>query len=93
MFINPEEQRVSLDGKHWHATSECFACAVCFVPLIGRKMTKKFGLILCSSACSRKAAEDMQRSKEPLPPPVEPQTAQMRSLPGGGEVSVRGMIV
>ncbi len=71
MFINPEEQRVSLEGKHWHATAECFACAVCFVPLIGRKMTKKHGLILCSSACSKKA----------LAPSEDSQSRQMRSDP------------
>lgn len=58
-LINPEDQRVSLEGKHWHASDQCFACAVCFVPLIGRKMTrnKETGLVLCSSACNRKVVE------------------------------------
>ena len=58
-LINPEDQRVSLDGTHWHASEQCFACAVCFVPLISRKMTRnrETGLVLCSSACNRKAVE------------------------------------
>ena len=58
-LINPEDQRVSLEGTHWHATDACFACAVCFVPLIGRKMTRnrETGLVLCSSACNRKVVE------------------------------------
>jgi hypothetical protein len=57
-MINPEDQRVSLEGTHWHATSQCFACAVCFVSLIGRKMTRKNDTVLCSSACFRKLTDN-----------------------------------
>ena len=41
---------------HWHAKPECFHCNVCRAPLLGKKMAKKFGLVLCSSDCARKAA-------------------------------------
>lgn len=66
-LINPEDQRVSLEGTHWHASDQCFACAVCFVPLIGRKMTrnKETGLVLCSSACNRKVVEKSRPAAAP----------------------------
>ena len=42
---------------HWHATPECFHCQVCQKSLLETKMTMKFGLVLCSSACAARAAE------------------------------------
>ena len=42
---------------HWHATPECFQCQICHKSLLGTKMTMKFGLVLCSSACAFRAGE------------------------------------
>uniref|UniRef100_A0A0K2TJ45 Testin n=1 Tax=Lepeophtheirus salmonis TaxID=72036 RepID=A0A0K2TJ45_LEPSM len=58
-YINPGDQRLSLDTDHWHATHECFCCGVCGKSLVGEKMTRKDGYILCSSICRVKLIESM----------------------------------
>ena len=52
---------------HWHARPECFQCNVCHSSLIGKKLAKKFGLILCSSDCAKKAAETLPKPNTSSP--------------------------
>jgi len=56
-YIAPEDQRISLDGQHWHARAECFRCGVCGQSLLGKKMGKREGMVVCSSVCGRKAKD------------------------------------
>eukprot|EP00096_Caligus_rogercresseyi_P010366 TRINITY_DN3748_c0_g1_i1.p1 TRINITY_DN3748_c0_g1~~TRINITY_DN3748_c0_g1_i1.p1 ORF type:complete len:579 (+),score=185.09 TRINITY_DN3748_c0_g1_i1:191-1927(+) len=58
-YINPGDQRLSLDNDHWHANEDCFCCGVCGKSLVGAKMTRKDGYILCSSTCKVKLLESM----------------------------------
>jgi len=56
-YIDPQGQRVTLGDKHWHASPLCFKCGVCQVSLLGGKMSKKFGTLLCSSRCGQVLAD------------------------------------
>jgi len=56
-YIDPQGQRVSLGEKHWHASPLCFKCGVCQTSLLGGKMSKKFGTLLCSSVCGEVLAD------------------------------------
>jgi prickle len=56
-YIDPQGQRVSLGDKHWHASALCFRCGVCHASLLGGKMSKKHGTLLCSSKCGQILAD------------------------------------
>jgi len=56
-YISPEDKRVTLGDTHWHATEDCFKCAVCSSSLLGGKMTRKEGVLLCSSLCANKLVQ------------------------------------
>lgn len=49
--IGPEEQGVSLQGLHWHATPQCFACKYCRKGLLGGKMLLRNQNLFCSDVC------------------------------------------
>jgi len=76
-YISPEEQRVTLGADHWHATESCFNCGVCRKSLLGGKMTRRGGTLLCSSACAAKLSDRQQQQElsladQHLPPsPME----------------------
>jgi len=65
-YIHPEDQRVTLGDSHWHAKSECFKCGVCSKSLLGGKMTRRDGTLLCSSTC---AAQLSQQRNQPAVAP------------------------
>jgi len=51
--IDAQGQRVSLGDKHWHASPTCFKCGMCGKSLLGGKMSRKHGTLLCSSRCGQ----------------------------------------
>ncbi|XP_018414043.1 PREDICTED: testin isoform X1 [Nanorana parkeri] len=52
--VDPEVQRVSYSGFHWHATAECFLCSCCSKCLIGQKFMPIEGMVFCSVECKKK---------------------------------------
>ncbi|KAM4040350.1 testin-like [Anomaloglossus baeobatrachus] len=54
--IDPEVQRVSYSGFHWHASSDCFLCSCCSKCLIGQKFMSIEGMVFCSVECKKKMA-------------------------------------
>lgn len=49
--IKPDEQGANLNGVHFHATDECFACKICRKPLLGSKLLLRNNSLYCSGAC------------------------------------------
>ncbi|CAH2012709.1 unnamed protein product [Acanthoscelides obtectus] len=49
--IKPDEFGCSLNGTHFHATDECFACMVCKKPLMGKKLLLRNDRLYCSHEC------------------------------------------
>ena len=56
-YIDPQGQRVTLGEKHWHASPMCFKCGICQASLLGGKMSRKHGTLLCSSKCGQVLAD------------------------------------
>merc|ERR550519_1555129 len=79
-YIGPEEQRVSLGENHWHTSPKCFRCGVCSVSLLGGKMSRRGGVLLCSSACAKKLSPS-QSNAAPQTPPKAPPAAEAQRLP------------
>lgn len=50
--IGIDQGQMTFEGQHWHAVEECFCCARCRLPLLGRPFLPRAGLIFCSRACS-----------------------------------------
>jgi len=63
VYIHPEDQRVSLGNDHWHASEICFKCGVCKSSLLGGKLTRKEGVLLCSSNCANKLMDQRQQQQ------------------------------
>lgn len=49
--IKPDEQGANLNGVHFHADDNCFACKVCKKPLLGAKFLFKNNILYCSANC------------------------------------------
>jgi len=52
--IHPQAQRVELGEEQWHATGKCFKCGVCGDSLMGGKVSRRRGLLVCSKECGEK---------------------------------------
>uniref|UniRef100_A0A8C1H2D3 Prickle homolog 3 n=1 Tax=Cyprinus carpio carpio TaxID=630221 RepID=A0A8C1H2D3_CYPCA len=50
--IGIDQGQMTYEGQHWHASEECFSCACCRLPLLGRPFLPRRGLIFCSRSCS-----------------------------------------
>ncbi|XP_055024161.2 uncharacterized protein prickle3 [Misgurnus anguillicaudatus] len=50
--ISIDQGQMAYEGQHWHASEECFCCATCRLPLLGRPFLPRSGLIFCSRSCS-----------------------------------------
>lgn len=50
-IIRPNEQGANLNGDHFHASDQCFACRVCYKPLLGGKFLYRNQVLYCSGAC------------------------------------------
>nr|CAI5828772.1 unnamed protein product [Callosobruchus analis] len=49
--IKPDEIGCNLNGIHFHADDECFACIVCRKPLMGEKLLLRNEKLYCSHVC------------------------------------------
>ncbi|XP_023018754.2 testin LIM domain protein [Leptinotarsa decemlineata] len=49
--IKPDEIGCNLNGVHFHANDECFACKVCKKPLMKKKMLLRNEKLYCSHEC------------------------------------------
>ncbi|CAG9814588.1 unnamed protein product [Phaedon cochleariae] len=49
--IKPDEVGCTLNGVHFHAVDECFACQICKIPLIGKKLLLRNEKLYCSHKC------------------------------------------
>lgn len=49
--IKPDEVGCNLNGVHFHAVDECFACKVCKKPLMGKKLLLRNDNLYCSHDC------------------------------------------
>lgn len=49
--IAPDEQGVSLQELHWHASDQCFVCKYCRKPLLGKKLLLRNKTLFCSDVC------------------------------------------
>ncbi|KAF2896286.1 hypothetical protein ILUMI_09893 [Ignelater luminosus] len=49
--IKPDEQGANLNGVHFHADDNCFACKICRKPLLGAKILFKNRNLYCSAPC------------------------------------------
>ncbi|KAG5866305.1 hypothetical protein JTB14_030446 [Gonioctena quinquepunctata] len=50
-IIKPDEVGCNLNGVHFHAVNECFACIVCKKPLMGKKLLLRNEKLYCSHEC------------------------------------------
>jgi len=62
-YIDPQGQRVSLGENHWHANASCFKCGVCQASLLGGKMSRRQGTLLCSSRCGQVMADKKEQQE------------------------------
>lgn len=53
-LIAVDDPRMNSNGRQWHATAQCFICAMCSCPLIGKPFMPTDDDIFCSSECSMK---------------------------------------
>jgi len=83
--IDPQAQRVSLGSDNWHATHQCFRCGVCSKSLLGGKMSRRSGTLLCSSKCGQELARRHLEPTKELPPHSAraPASSQQLPLPSG----------
>ncbi|TRY70369.1 hypothetical protein TCAL_04489 [Tigriopus californicus] len=65
-YIDPQEKRLTLGQDHWHARDDCFCCGICQTPLVGKKLTKNYNQILCSSKCSLEAKRIFENESQSL---------------------------
>lgn len=49
--IKPDEIGCSLNGVHFHAVDDCFACKICKKPLMGKKLLLRNEKLYCSHDC------------------------------------------
>lgn len=50
-IIKPDEVGCNLNGVHFHADDQCFACNMCHKPLIGKKLLLRNKTLYCSHDC------------------------------------------
>ncbi|TRY88987.1 hypothetical protein DNTS_021869 [Danionella cerebrum] len=62
--IGIDQGQMAYDGRHWHATEQCFSCVRCHQSLLGRPFLPRQGSIYCSRLCSQGDEADLSDSSD-----------------------------
>ena len=54
-YIQPQDKGVQLGEQHWHARGECFRCGVCGNSLMGGRVARRGGVVVCGQECGEVA--------------------------------------
>lgn len=93
--IGIDQGQMTYEGQHWHASEQCFCCACCRLPLLGRPFLPRGGLIFCSRSCSlgedpenSDSCDSALQSKSATHKPLQSQQRSSTPRPQGGSSDI-----